>query len=347
MASQYTVSLIMSMLCIILTMLPMSQVFCLTLGADYKTVNFSDPDHGVVERSYIQYLPQSYSGDTPVPLVLDFHGWTSSAQNQMDTESQLHVLAEEFGFIVIFVDGVPDSPSGWRSWNINEEAGPYGDVCDRDRDQWGLYECHYSCEECDVHTTCKAGMTCYNDMAFVEWLVDQVQEELTIDQDRIHATGFSNGAQFTYYLASFSSIKFASVGIVSGSPLLGFGPLPPTQVPIIDFHGVFDDSIPYAVEYGAGRGPQGEVETIMSLDGMYYYDKEEYIGYLTEGFGCGVETEYSTAMDGVEGWSCTAWHCWTGVVSCTGDYGHGYPFSWDKLQGSRIIWQFMEGFVRK
>ena len=113
MDSQYTVSLIMSMLCIILTLLPMSQVFCLTLGADYKTVNFSDPDHGVVERSYIQYLPQSYSGDTPVPLVLDFHGWTSSAQNQMDTESQLHVLAEDFGFIVIFVDGVPDGLSFW------------------------------------------------------------------------------------------------------------------------------------------------------------------------------------------------------------------------------------------
>ena len=172
-------------------------------------------------------------------------------------------------------------------------------------------------------------MTCYNDMAFVEWLVDKVQEELSIDQDRIHATGFSNGAQFTYYLASFSSIKFASVGIVSGSPLLGFGPLPPAQVPIIDFHGVYDDSIPYSVEYGAGRGPEGEVETIMSLDGMYYYDKEEYIRYLSDGFGCGVETEYSTSMDGVEGWSCTAWNCWRGmgVVFCTGDYGHGYPFS--------------------
>ena len=43
----------------------------------------------------------------------------------------------------VWVDGVPDSPSGWRSWNIGREAGQYGDVCDRDRDYWGLYECHY------------------------------------------------------------------------------------------------------------------------------------------------------------------------------------------------------------
>ena len=339
----------MSMFSFFLLVFPCCQVLCQTPGPSYRTVNFTDPEHGVVERSFIQYLPESYNGDLAVPLVLDFHGWTSSAQSQMETESQLHILAEEFGFIVVFVDGVPDSPSGWRSWNINDEAGPYGDVCDRDRDQWGVYECHYSCQGCDEHTTCKAGMTCYDDLAFVEWLVEQLQQELNIDPYRLHATGFSNGAQFTYYLASFSNIQFASVGIVSGSPLLGFGPLPPTQVPIIDFHGLLDNVIPHDVEYGAGRGPEGVVETIISNDGLYYYDKKQYIKYLTEGFGCGVETEYSTTMDGVEGWSCKAWHCWRGmgVVSCTGDYGHGYPFSWDKIQGSRIIWQFMDGFVKK
>jgi len=260
----------------------------------------------------------------------------------------MHVLAEEFGFIVVFVDGVPDSPSGWRSWNINDETGPYGDVCDRDRETWGVYECHYSCEDCDEMTTCKAGMTCYNDLAFVEWLLEDIKKQINIDTYRIHATGFSNGGQFTYYLASYSSIQFASVAVVSGSPLLGFGPLPKSQVPIIDFHGLQDDVIPHSIEFGAGKGPDGVVGTIMSLDGLYYYDKAKYFDYLANGFGCNVETDYSTEMDGIEGWSCKARHCWRGMglVSCTGDYGHGYPFAWDKLQGVRIIWEFMEGFVK-
>lgn len=54
-------------------------------------------------------------------------------------------------------------------------------------------------------------------------------------------------------------------------------------------------------------------------------------------------------MDGVEGWACSARHCsrGRGLVSCTGQYSHGYPFTWDKLQGSRIIWQFMESFIAK
>ena len=30
----------------------------------------------------------------------------------MDTESQFHLVAEEHGFIVVFVDGTDDSPSG-------------------------------------------------------------------------------------------------------------------------------------------------------------------------------------------------------------------------------------------
>lgn len=55
-------------------------------------------------------------------------------------------------------------------------------------------------------------MTCYNDLAFVEWLVGNLTAELSIDPARLHATGFSNGAQFTYYLASYSTIEFASLG---------------------------------------------------------------------------------------------------------------------------------------
>ena len=80
-------------------------------------------------------------------------------------------------------------------------------------------------------------------------------------------------------------------GIVSGSPLLGFGPLPARQVNIIDFHGLQDESIPYSVDWGYGRGPAGAVETIISSDGLYYYDKAQYLQYLAEGWGCQV-SEY-------------------------------------------------------
>ena len=78
--------------------------------------------------------------------------------------------------------------------------------------------------------------------------------------------GFPMDLSLLSNLASFSSLKITSVGIFFGSPLLGFGPLPPTQVPIIYFHGVYDDSIPYAVEYSTGRGPQGEDHYVIGWD---------------------------------------------------------------------------------
>ena len=60
-------------------------------------------------------------------------------------------------------------------------------------------------------------MTCYNDVAFVEFMVARLQEELTINPARIHVTGLSNGGQFVYFLASYSTFNFASIGAVSGN----------------------------------------------------------------------------------------------------------------------------------
>ena len=63
------------------------------------------------------------------------------------------------------------------------------------RELWGEYECHYSCEDCDPATSCKEGMTCLDDVSFVEFLIDHLIQELNVDPRRVHVTGLSNGAQ--------------------------------------------------------------------------------------------------------------------------------------------------------
>ena len=88
--------------------------------------------------------------------------------------------------------------------------------------------------------------------------------------------------QFSYFLASYSKFRFASFGIVSGVPFLGFGPLPGYRAPIIDLHGLRDTVIPYsAASHGSyGEGPRGEVTTVVSYDGMFYLEKPAYVQYL-------------------------------------------------------------------
>ena len=40
--------------------------------------------HGGLTREYILYVPASYQSGTPVPLVFNFHGYTSTATDQMN-----------------------------------------------------------------------------------------------------------------------------------------------------------------------------------------------------------------------------------------------------------------------
>ena len=51
-------------------------------GYSYRFyVQVEDPLMGSVEREYLLHLPTYYktSNDVPVPLILDYHGWTSNA----------------------------------------------------------------------------------------------------------------------------------------------------------------------------------------------------------------------------------------------------------------------------
>jgi polyhydroxybutyrate depolymerase len=57
------------------------------------------------ERSYWLYLPTTYSPDTPVPLIISFHGFGSDAPGQQAL-SGLSFLAETGNFIVAYPNGL-------------------------------------------------------------------------------------------------------------------------------------------------------------------------------------------------------------------------------------------------
>merc|ERR1712142_1318600 len=109
-----------------------------------ETIEIIDPYLGLVEREYLLYLPSTYGSDSKHPLVLDFHGWSGSAEWHIQ-DSKWDVVGEEFGLIVVVPDGIPDSESGVRTWNITTEYDQeYGWRCDPDREQYGESECHTS-----------------------------------------------------------------------------------------------------------------------------------------------------------------------------------------------------------
>ena len=83
-------------------------------GLEKRLVIYNDPDFGPVERLYLLYKPSTYEEADKLPLVLDFHGFTMTADEERQY-SRWDVLAEEEGFIAVFPEGVPDSPSELRN----------------------------------------------------------------------------------------------------------------------------------------------------------------------------------------------------------------------------------------
>jgi len=71
-----------------------------TVGQNTRTLT-----HDGLERSYLVDVPASYDGGSAVPLVLNFHGLGSNAQQQRGI-SRIVPVAEREGFIVAHPNGV-------------------------------------------------------------------------------------------------------------------------------------------------------------------------------------------------------------------------------------------------
>lgn len=85
----------------------------------YSQVNGSFIFDGL-QRSYITYLPQSYSPDESYPLLLALHGYTQTGQGMMQF-SGLNQIADTAGFIVVYPNGVGNA------WNVGFAGGSTAD----------------------------------------------------------------------------------------------------------------------------------------------------------------------------------------------------------------------------
>ncbi len=172
-------------------------------------------DVGGLTRTFNLVVPPAHDGETPIPLVLAFHGWFLNAQTQANM-SQMSVTANERGFAIAYPQGVGES------WNA-------GSCCGTAFDQ-GV-----------------------DDVAFTRALVQQAGEALCLDESRIYATGFSNGGFMSHRLACEASDVFAAIGPVAGVLMIPDAECtPPRAVPVMHFHGTDDLSVAFG---GNGKVP--------------------------------------------------------------------------------------------
>ena len=126
---------------------------------------------GSATRTYILHIPASYDGQTPVPLVIDFHGILMSSTLQRNF-SGFAGLSDQEGFIVAFPEGTD------TAFNVG---------------------------------ICCTSSTAVDDIGFARAIADHLSEQGCIDQKRIHATGYSMGGGMAMYLACNAADRFASI----------------------------------------------------------------------------------------------------------------------------------------
>jgi poly(3-hydroxybutyrate) depolymerase len=244
--------------------------------AEPQFLHFSEPSvPDGVQRRFLLRLPADYDPSHRHPLVLDLHGFSATADIQQ-ANSGFANIADEHGFIGVWPDGsgdclaeTPGCEHSWedcsnclQGWNcLGTSVGHDADgvpTCNSDRKAWGRYDCYASCgaacepREDNTTDTCLSS-SCWDDVGFIEALLDWLEANLCVNTERIHLTGLSNGAMMNYQLASSHvGHRIASMVPVAGLPLLGFlnpdhgrwSAVPIRPIAIMDVHGLLDHTVP-------------------------------------------------------------------------------------------------------
>ena len=175
----------------------------------YSNTNAQTIVHDGINRAYILYIPNSYSGTSAVPLMLNFHGFGDSASDYMNY-ADMRSLAESDTFILVYPQG---SCSGGSShWN-----------------------------PCPIGADNKSTA---DDVGFIEAMIHEISSQYNVDMERIYAAGYSNGGMMAYGLANYKSDLIAAVASVSGAMLDCTGSTS-HPMPVVDLHGTSDGVLPY------------------------------------------------------------------------------------------------------
>jgi polyhydroxybutyrate depolymerase len=167
-------------------------------------------EHDGVPRDYVLHVPAGYDASTPVPLIVNMHGFLSNYVEQPGLTG-MSELADERGVLVVYPNGAGELPA----WN--------GGDC------------------------CAFGADAQDDVGFVSALIDTISEQACVDVTRVYATGYSNGGFLSHRLACELSDRIAAIATVAG--VLGVPPetcTPEREVPVLMFHGDADMTVPYA-----------------------------------------------------------------------------------------------------
>ena len=139
-------------------------------------------------RRWMTYVPESYTGEEAVPLVIVMHG-SSASMYAIAEESRWFDVADEYGFIVNFCQAYMNG----RSESSGNIPAAY----------WH-----------DYATAIDEGGS--DDVVYLNYVIESTEEQFNIDPSKLYVTGHSNGAHMTWRLALDNGTILTAIAPVGG-----------------------------------------------------------------------------------------------------------------------------------
>ncbi len=220
------------------------------------------------KRTFIMYIPNSYKGDKPVPLFVDYHPVMGNGEGQYK-DTKYRTLTEKEGVISLYPDGTKsaDSRKMGPGWNV-------GPCCSDD-----------------------------DDVKFSREMIAAVEEIACIDKKRVYAAGFSMGGGMSNHVACFMSDIYAAVA-PAGMDLNTTNSAkcnPERPISIIMFRGTSDP----VCKYQGGDSGYGDGLNFLGAERNFKFwaEKNGCQGSPSKNSnGC---DEYSNCQDGTKVVLCT------------------------------------------
>ncbi|MHB8838370.1 MAG: CE1 family esterase [Gemmatimonadaceae bacterium] len=266
-------------------------------------------------------MPSAYNPGKKWPVVVMFHGGGGTARAAL-RETGWAEKADKEGFLVAFPEGTPpdlsraarfrDNP---QTWNDGSKRASVGAV------------------QADVP-----------DVEFVSTMLADIKLRVSVEERRVYATGFSNGASMTFRVVRELSRVLAAAAPVAGADWMD-GTMPERPVPILYITGTTDPLNPMGGgSIRIGRGTYGEKPPI-----------QEMIGRWVKICGCREEPRVLYGKDGATGVAYGRSGDTESVVLYTIDgHGHYWPGGKSalpgrvagentaKLKATDVIWEFFK-----
>ncbi|MDJ0813809.1 MAG: PHB depolymerase family esterase [Woeseiaceae bacterium] len=295
--------------------------------------------HDGIEREYFVHVPDGPAKEN-LPLVVALHGYGNTVERFVSGYA-LNGHADDNGYIIVYPQGsrfevapAPDQSFTVTSWNDLAanipvpEAGPH---CTAESFR---YPCPPECGECSACMW----TSCYDDLGFIERVLDEMIAGYPVDPQRVYLVGVSNGGMMTLRLGCNLSGRFAAIAPIIGQLAPGHVCGPGADVPMLHLAGARDEVVRFDGKPG-------------TADGFIYTSVAQTMATWAGALECDAgPDDWATAESAAAGLNCSAYaECRVPgheVVSCIDpEGGHEWPGQTDGSgRGMDLVWSFFDRY---